>query len=319
MKAFFRERWFLLALLLVLVVGIECASFWQPIADWKWLRDGVVALVMFCMSLPLEVRTMLRSLRRPGPPLLAFTITFGVLPLVAWAVSLLLRGDLGPGLQVAAATPCTLASASVWTRRAGGNDAVSILVTLLTNSLCFVLTPLWLLIMTGSVADNPDISLTKMTTMLAVLVVVPILVAQLLRLQPAVRAWSSHQTTQLGVVAQLGILSMIFLGAIRTGLKLDEQSSTVGVSDLLFMVGAVLGVHVAMFWLGVTLGKLFRFSREDRIAVGFAGSQKTLTVGLLMAMTLNVSILPMVAYHCLQLFVDTLIADAYRKGSQEAA
>ena len=40
-------------------------------------------------------------------------------------------------------------------------------------------------------------------------------------------------------------------------------------------------------------------------------------VGLLMAITLKVSILPMVAYHCLQLFIDTLFADAYRKRNDQ--
>ena len=33
------------------------------------------------------------------------------------------------GLMIAVSTPCTLAGASVWTRKAGGNDAVSLLTT----------------------------------------------------------------------------------------------------------------------------------------------------------------------------------------------
>jgi sodium/bile acid cotransporter 7 len=72
-----------------------------------------------------------------------------------------------------------------------------------------------------------------------------------------------------------------------------------------------------MFWLGVRTARFCGFSRGDQIAVGFSGSQKTLMVGLLMAITLKVSILPMVAYHCLQLFVDTLIADAYRRSDEQ--
>ena len=64
-------------------------------------------------------------------------------------VAPLLRGDLAVGLLVAAAAPCTLASAAVWTRRAGGNDAVALMVTIGTNLTCFVVTPLWLLVTTG--------------------------------------------------------------------------------------------------------------------------------------------------------------------------
>jgi sodium/bile acid cotransporter 7 len=70
-----------------------------------------------------------------------------------------------------------------------------------------------------------------------------------------------------------------------------------------------------MFWLAVSLGRACGYPRADQIAMGFAASQKTLTVGLLMAIALNASILPMLAYHILQLFADTLIADAYRKNS----
>jgi sodium/bile acid cotransporter 7 len=72
-----------------------------------------------------------------------------------------------------------------------------------------------------------------------------------------------------------------------------------------------------MLWVGVLLAKLARFSREDQIAVAFAGSQKTLMVGLLMAISLQVSILPMVAFHISQLFIDTLIADRFRANEAE--
>ena len=43
--------------------------------------------------------------------------------------------------------------------------------------------------------------------------------------------------------------------------------------------------------------------------MAFAGSQKTLMVGLMVAITLETTILPMVAYQVLQLVVDTLVAD----------
>ena len=50
----------------------------------------------------------------------------------------------------------------------------------------------------------------------------------------------------------------------------------------------------------------------DSIAVAFAGSQKTLMVGAYVALAVGpLAILPMVAYHAVQLFVDTLIADRW--------
>lgn len=318
MKSFFAKRWFLMALVLVLVVGIQGAESLQSIAAQAWLRDSIVAVVMFCMALPLEARTMWRSLMKPGPALLAVAITYGVLPLFAWSLSGFLAGDLAPGLLVAAATPCTLASATVWTRKAGGNDAIATLVTILTNVTCFVVTPTWLVITTGqSVSiENPDLGFAKMTTQLGLLVVLPIVIAQLLRSSHQVAQIATRRKVELGVCAQCGILSMVFLGAIKTGLRLGENSTVNSTSNLALMLVVVVAIHVAMFYLGVFSAKWCGFSRADQIAVGFSGSQKTLMVGLLMAITLKASILPMVAYHCMQLFIDTLIADAFCRREQ---
>ena len=61
-----------------------------------------------------------------------------------------LAPDFSFGLMIAASAPSTMAAASVWTRRAKGNDAVSLLVTILTNGFCFLVTPAWLVLATAA-------------------------------------------------------------------------------------------------------------------------------------------------------------------------
>ena len=85
--------------------------------------------------------------------------------------------------------------------------------------------------------------------------------------------------------------------------------------DWMTMLAAVLIVHIAMFWVAVRLAKTMGFSREDQITVGFSGSQQTLMVGLLVAVSLQITILPMVTYHIMQLVVDTVIADRYHQSN----
>ncbi|MCA9153063.1 MAG: bile acid:sodium symporter, partial [Planctomycetales bacterium] len=70
---------------------------------------------------------------------------------------------------------------------------------------------------------------------------------------------------------------------------------------------------------GYQLARASRMAREDCIAVAIAGSQKTLMVGLHVAITYysGLAILPMITYHVGQLFLDTLIADRMREGSGE--
>jgi len=83
---------------------------------------------------------------------------------------------------------------------------------------------------------------------------------------------------------------------------------------LALVLVAVLAVHLAALWLGCRLARLLRMANDDVPAVAFAGSQKTLMVGLDVAITYygGLAILPMVAYHVGQLLVDTLIADRWR-------
>ena len=319
MKQLLAQHWFLLALLGVLLFGIVAAPWIQGIAEQQLLRSALVVTVLFVMALPVELRVMWRAIARPGPALLGVTVNLGLLPLFAWGVSHLLSEEMALGLLVAATTPSTLSSAAVWTRRAGGNDAVAILVTIITNSLCFVVTPLWLVVMTGRTIDNPELSFDQMATKLGLLVLLPMLSAQLLRMHSSVRSAAQYLAPTLNMVTLFGILSMVLFGAIGTGLRLRESSlQSVLVWEWLSMLAAVLLVHLTMLGAALLVAKWFGFSREDRIAVGFAGSQKTLMVGLLVAVSLQITVLPMVAYHICQLIADTVIADRYRLASRES-
>lgn len=321
MKQLVIRRWFLVTLCLVLVVGISQATHLKELSDLRIFRYGIVACVLFVMALPLDIREMWRAMRRPGAPLLASAVNFGLTPLFAWGLAIGLASagyldtDLRVGILVAATTPCTLASASVWTRRAGGNDAVAILVTVLTNATCFLITPLWLVAMTGQKADVEELKLANMIVSLGLLVVLPMTLAQILRLVSRPMAhWASASKTGLGVVAQCGVLAMVFMGAIRTGLRFSGGGGESPLPlDLIIMSAVVVAIHLCMLFAGMWLARLLGFGRKDRIAIGISGSQKTLMVGLQVGMDLGVSILPMVVYHVSQLFLDTVIADRLKR------
>jgi sodium/bile acid cotransporter 7 len=143
MRSILQRNWFLIGLALAVTVGILGHGQLDWLAQQKWLRSGTVFVVLFVMTLPLKAEAILRVVRQPFPALLASSINLGLIPPLAWLLSPLLPLPLARGLIVAAATPCTVASAAVWTRKAGGNDAVAIMVTVLTNVSCFAITPAW--------------------------------------------------------------------------------------------------------------------------------------------------------------------------------
>jgi len=222
------------------------------------------------------------------------------------------------GILIAATAPCTLASASVWTRRAGGNDAIAVMVTLITNLSCFLVTPCWLYLMAGSIIKM-NLSPAEMIVRLSGLVVLPICVGQMLRLYGPVREWVADHKPQLNVASQSGILTMVLIGAIQSGGQLSEADGGFSPSglDYVLMVALTLGCHCAALAIGFRIGRQLNFRREDTIAVAISGSQKTVTVGIDVAITYfgGLTILPMVTYHVGQLIIDTFVSDRLKTPS----
>jgi sodium/bile acid cotransporter 7 len=109
----------------------------------------------------------------------------------------LLEGELATGVIVAVTVPCTLAAATVWTRRAGGNDAVAILVTLITNLACFFVAPAWLRLLVGTAAE---VDYRALVIQLALLDVLPIAAAQVAQVPVATWAAARKRTEQPGTI-----------------------------------------------------------------------------------------------------------------------
>src|SRR5690606_36482371 len=130
------------------------------------------------------------------------------LPLLALPLmKIQLLPDFVIGLMIAASVPCTMAAASVWTRKAGGNDAAALRVTLLTNGLGVIVTPLWLNVASSS---HVAFGLVDMMQRLLVSALLPATIGQLARLSPSLRTFASRHKSGIGVLAQAFILVIVF-------------------------------------------------------------------------------------------------------------
>jgi sodium/bile acid cotransporter 7 len=295
----------------MIAVGFGWARSLAWLPEVPRLSDLLVALTMFLMGWPLRFGDLRDNLRRPGPAILASLINLGLFPLVAWPLSKLLVGEMGAGLIVLSATPCTLASASVWTRRAGGNDIISMLVTIATNSACFLVTPGWILLLTGNQVPR-ELALQIVLTLILV-VLVPLVLAQVSRGIPAVAQWATTRKTLLSVLAQIGLLGVVLIGCIKSGNKMLDQERAWDWAEF-GLLTLLLGVlHLAAWWYGLWQARRFGWPLADAAAVAFSGSQKTLMVGVVAAIRLEFSVLPLIVYHALQLLLDTVLADRLRR------
>ncbi|MFQ5733289.1 MAG: bile acid:sodium symporter [Planctomycetaceae bacterium] len=327
-----QNRWFVISLAVLIATGLtlgarleesSVAALTGFIEPRIWL---VTALVLFLMSFSLNSGQLAKSFQSPAPVIWAFAVNFGFIPLLGWGLmNLQLQPDFRYGLIIACCVPCTMAAASVWTRKAGGNDAVALLVTVTTNGLCFLLTPFWLKLAAGS---DVQLDLWWIVRRLVYSVLVPAVVGQLARLIPAAARFATRHKTPIGVVAQACILTIVFSAACSAGGRLGGLDSAPSMSSLAVVWGSCILVHLAAMVVAATGARGFGFSRPDWVAVAFAGSQKTLPVGVLLAtdpqmfgnpdllgpgVGIPFAVFPMLLYHASQLFIDTAIADRFRK------
>jgi sodium/bile acid cotransporter 7 len=251
--------------------------------------------------------------------------------------------------MIVASVPCTTAAASVMTRKARGNDAISLLTSIATNMACFVLTPLWL---HATTATEVNLPLEKMMVDLLVAVVLPTVAGQILRRAARLHAFVARHKAAVGVTAQVLIELMVVTAALGAGHALHSMggtSASSAVADeapgtfaaapprneltsiaVVFVWGSCVAIHLAALATGWWLARRTGHRRSEAAAVAFAGSQKTLPIGLLLATDpamfgsadagVPFAVFPILMYHASQLFVDTLVADRVAiNGATDAA
>lgn len=335
MLQFLQKRWFLICLTLLIAAGIALGG-WYPL-QVKPSAEAVnplvtTALILFLMSFSLETRQLRAALRAPLPVGLGMILSIGLAPLLGLAL-MPVQGlvDFRYGLLVATAVPCTMAAASVWTRKAHGNDAISLLVTLTTNLASVATIPFWLSIATWafpfavSAADAGTISLQTgglldlRRTVLELVggVLVPIFLGQGCQQIKRFSTWGRLYKSQIGVASQVLILIMVWTASAKGGIRLSQTHVTISLASILLVWGSVIVVHLATLYAGLYSARGLGITRADQIAVAFAGSQKTLPVGLLVSEALSrqaglsFAVFPMLMYHASQLFLDTLIVEQF--------
>ena len=288
------------------------------------LREGVQALsnaavfVLFLLyGLKLaraEVRAGLGNARLLVP--LALWV-FGAMTATGWALwqglDQLLPPALALGFLYLGVLPSTVQSATAYSSLAGGNVASSVIAAALLNLMAvFVSAPLFSLLAGGAAGGLAGATLAKVMG----LMLLPFVLGQVM--QQRLGKWvktNKAATTFLerGTIA-LAVYTA-FSGAVSEGVW-----QRVGLADWALLAGAcmiMLAIGYGGTWL---LGKALGLDRGDRIAMLFAGAQKSIAMGAPLAMVMfppalaGVLLLPLMAYHLAQMIVAAPIAGQLAKG-----
>jgi sodium/bile acid cotransporter 7 len=315
MMAFLLRRWFLL----ILAGGVSLALAWPELfLPWtKPLNPSlIVGASLFLMGWTLPSRHLGQELGRPWSALWALVLSYGLLPAAAWIVSQPLLPDYRIGVQIIAAVPCTMASAVLWTRLAGGSEATALLVILMSTATSWLITTAWLALATGS--NLPREPLPMMVDLLRTLVV-PVTLGQLCRAVGRLARAADQFRIGISVVAQFFVLAIIFKAAAQVGVKIHQGQAVVDAGSLLAAALVCMGLHLGTLFAGLWSSRRLGCDRPHQIAVAFAASQKTLPVALVLfekyfQRAFPLAIMPLLLYHVSQLILDTFVAEIlYRR------
>jgi len=271
---------------------------------------AAIAFLFFLYGARLSTREALNGLKHWRLHVTVLACTFVIFPLLGLAarglVPVFLTHPLYQGLLFLTLVPSTIQSSIAFTSIARGNVPAAICAGSFSSLVGIVITPLLAAAVLGSSAGGFSAdSLVQIVLQL----LVPFLAGQLLRRW--IGGFVARHKKVLGLVDRGSILLVVYT-AFSEGMVqgIWHQVSPVRLGGLLVVEAVLLAVMLALTWYGA---KTLRFGREDRIAIQFAGSKKSLASGLPMASVLfgahaSLAVLPLMLFHQMQLMVCAVIA-----------
>ncbi|MFF4078180.1 bile acid:sodium symporter family protein [Streptomyces sp. NPDC001777] len=286
----------------------------------KGASTGAVALLFFLYGARLSTAETLEGLRHWRLHLTVLICTFVVFPLLGLAagglVPYVLTPQLHSGLLFLCLVPSTIQSSIAFTSIARGNVSAAICAGSFSSIAGIFLTPLFAAVLLGE--EGGGFSADALLR-IAVQLLLPFVAGQLLRRW--IGGFLTRRKKILGRVDRGSILLVVYT-AFSAGMVTGVWHQVTPAR-----LGALLGVEALLLALMLTIGwygaKRLGFGREDRVAIQFAGANKSLAAGLPMASVLfgaqaSLAVLPLMLFHQMQLMVCAVIAKRRSHDPQEA-
>ncbi|MCA1219855.1 bile acid:sodium symporter family protein [Streptomyces sp. 8L] len=303
---------YIIALLATVAFAALCPARGGVASLVAGAADCAVALIFFLYGSRLSAGEALAGLRHWRLHLTVLTSTFVLFPLLGLTLRALVPSVIAPnlytGLLFLCLLPSTVQSSIVFTSTARGNVPAAVCAGTYSSLLGMFVSPLLASVLIGG---HTPFSASQLTG-IGGQILLPFLVGQFARrwIGPAV---SRHKTV-LGRVDRGSVLLVVYTafseGIVR-GIWHQVSPSRL---FALCMVEAVL-LALVLTTTSVAAHAL-RFCREDRIAIVFAGSKKSLVNGLPIAAVLfgpgaGLIVLPLMLFHQMQLMVCAVIAQRW--------
>jgi sodium/bile acid cotransporter 7 len=277
----------------------------------SWLATLTVVLLFFFHGAKLAREQVIAGISHWRLHLAILGSTFVMFPILGLVTTWLLAGHVpGPlitGILFLAALPSTVQSAIAFVAMAHGNVGAAVASASASQMLGVVFTPLLMGLLAGTHGGGGGFSGMGEV---ALQILVPFVIGHLLR--PWLKDWIARNKQLVSLTDRSTIVIAVysaFSAAVLGGIWHQLPPAALAI---LFAVNAIILVIALAFTWG--LGRACGFSREDRVALLFCGTKKSLVQGVPMARVLfpgaqaGIVVLPIMIFHQMQLMACAFIA-----------
>ncbi|KAG7338148.1 bile acid:sodium symporter [Nitzschia inconspicua] len=296
------------------------ADYLQPQITSSWIA---VIFIFLLAGFGLKTEEFAKAFQRLYFNVFVQIFSFGVDSAVVFGVSraLLAAGalsiPLANGMVVCASLSMTINMVLVLTKSSGGDEASAIFNSAVGNMIGVFLTPLLVL---GYLGVTGEVAMGDVFYKLAVRVVCPILVGQILRkLSPAAVEWyKKHKQffKQAQQLALVFIVYTVFCETFTANMESDDDTTKVTIVDIVVMVVVEFGCLVGLMLLAwISLRVLFRNEPRLRVMGLFGCTHKTVAMGIPLINAIyeddafiGLITLPLLIWHTMQLILGSFLA-----------
>lgn len=312
---------FTTGIILSLLLGILLPCHGSGAAFFDGLTHAAIILLFFLYGVKLSRKSVVEGLLnwRLQSMVFAFTFVFFpiVIPLLRPLFEPLVGAALYAGLLYVACLPSTVQSSIAFTSLAGGNVPAAVCSASVSSLLGVFLTPFLASLLLATDGSGAQVGIDTVLK-ICYQILLPFILGQLS--QPLLRKWVLGHKTLIGWNDRSTIWLVVYtaFSSATSGGYWDKLQLS-QFAGLIIVCTIILCITFAATWYS---SRLLGFNREDRIAIVFCGSKKSLAVGAPMMLAIfgqldNNLLLPLMVFHQVQLMLCAQLARMWQ-GSKPA-
>lgn len=310
--------------ILFLLLSIVLAYFFPQLSTYNGgvILEAIttvgVSLIFFFYGLKLSIQDIKSGLSNWRLHVLVQVVTFLLFPVLVLLfyplVETASQKDLWLSFFFLAALPSTVSSSVVMVSIAKGNIPAAIFNASISGLIGVIITPFWMSLFLDFHTENVfgDVYWGLIKEIL-----IPVFLG--LFLQRYWGQWATKYNKKLGQFDKTIILFIVY-GSFAESF-VSGVFSKISSMYLVYIFIGVLLLFCTVYMITFYLSKyVFKFAEGDQITALFCGSKKSLTHGSVFSKFLFVNnpsaglyFLPLMIFHALQIFIVTIIAQAYNK------